>query len=325
MINLIDVEDEIQTHIKQCLEGFSMLLFLQVRFREGDRDYSEYYYLGIYNFNLGRNSYFNLGYADLRQLHSSELEGSALNHNGFALCTASIEPVAGFVATEVQDNSPYWDFSQYDSSILFPLNRNESSGFMFGDFVYAPSTESVAESTIQNLVKNVAGAGGYLFNSIGKATTPCDVLLPGGESGKAYHFADVTRDPVSQKEIVTTYVSDVTQQFVRTRDDSGSHYTGHTSSEIDVTSPGNLMQCIIDDSENDYVAPLDYPSLVYYYTTCMALGLVDSVEKNLNIKTWSAAENGTNSKCGLFFYDMDTALGKDNAGNKTSYFAFSDY
>ena len=28
---------------------------------------------------------------------------------------------------------------------------------------------------------------------------------------------------------------------------------------------------------------------------------------------------------GLFFYDMDTCLGKTNAGGKTSYFAFSDF
>ena len=325
MIDLIGVENAIQSHIKQCLEGFSMLLFLKVVYREDLIDYSDYYYLGIYNFNLGRNSYFNLGYSDLKQLKSIELDDSALNHNGFALCIASVDPVQGFVATEIQDNSPYWDFSQYDPSVLFPLNENESSGFMFGDFVYASNTESVAESTIQNFVKNVAGAGGYLFNTIGKIPVPCNELLPDGKNGKAYHAAEVVWDPITEKDIVQTYVSDVTEQFVRTRDNTGNHYTPHHSTEIDVTRPGNLIQCIVDDSENNYIAPLNYPSLVYYYVTCMALGLVDSVEKNLNIKTWSAAEGGNGSKCGLFFYDMDTALGKNNAGEKTSYFAFSDY
>lgn len=331
MIDLIGVEDAIKSHIKQCLEGFSMLLFLQVKYQLNDIDYNDYYYLGIYNFNLGRNSYFNLGYADLKQLNSVELDESALDHNGFALCVASTEPVAGFVAAEIQDNSPYWDFSQYDSSILFPLpGSNENSGFMFGDFVYAPNTETVSKATIQNLVKNVAGAGGYLFNSIGKVPVLCEELLPSEnpeeqKNHRAYHDAIVTHDPVTDKDIITTYVSDVTQQYVRTKDGTKEYYNAYPSSEIDVTSVGNLIQCIIDDSENDYKAPLDYPSLVYYYTTCMTLGLVDSVEKNLNIKTWSAAPNGNNSKCGLFFYDMDTALGKDNSGAKIDYFAFSDY
>jgi len=51
----------------------------------------------------------------------------------------------------------------------------------------------------------------------------------------------------------------------------------------------------------------------------MTLGLVDSVMKNMNIKTWDMLT------WVLAFYDMDTCLGIDNAGNDTSYFAFSDY
>jgi hypothetical protein len=51
----------------------------------------------------------------------------------------------------------------------------------------------------------------------------------------------------------------------------------------------------------------------------MAFGLVDSVQKNLNIKTWNGRTFG------LYFYDMDTALGTSNSGGDTSYFCFSDY
>ena len=51
----------------------------------------------------------------------------------------------------------------------------------------------------------------------------------------------------------------------------------------------------------------------------MVLGLVDSVMKNLNIKTWNLYT------WYLAFYDMDTCLGLNNAGNDISYFAFSDY
>jgi hypothetical protein len=44
-----------------------MLLYLNVI--ETDKNTGEktkkYYYLGIYNFNLGREAYFNLGYRDL--------------------------------------------------------------------------------------------------------------------------------------------------------------------------------------------------------------------------------------------------------------------
>jgi hypothetical protein len=56
-------------HIKNCLEGFPYLMFVH---SSGENDY---YFLGIYNFNLGRTSNFNLGYSNLKalpNLHSSE-------------------------------------------------------------------------------------------------------------------------------------------------------------------------------------------------------------------------------------------------------------
>jgi hypothetical protein len=51
----------------------------------------------------------------------------------------------------------------------------------------------------------------------------------------------------------------------------------------------------------------------------MAFGLVDSVMKNLNLKTWN------NQTFYTAFYDIDTGLKKDNAGNNTDYKAFSDF
>nr|UVM91841.1 MAG: hypothetical protein [Bacteriophage sp.] len=56
----------------------------------------------------------------------------------------------------------------------------------------------------------------------------------------------------------------------------------------------------------------------------MVLGLVDSVMKNLNIKTWSG-KNPAGTTWVTAFYDMDTCLGINNSGGKISYFAFSDY
>lgn len=56
----------------------------------------------------------------------------------------------------------------------------------------------------------------------------------------------------------------------------------------------------------------------------MVLGLVDSVMKNLNIKTWSG-KNTAGTTWVTAFYDMDTCLGINNSGGKISYFAFSDY
>ena len=52
----------------------------------------------------------------------------------------------------------------------------------------------------------------------------------------------------------------------------------------------------------------------------MVLGLVDSVMKNLNIKTWDL------KTWVVAFYDMDTCFGLNNAGVAAiTYFAFTDY
>ena len=70
-----------------------------------------------------------------------------------------------------------------------------------------------------------------------------------------------------------------------------------------------------------------------YYVICMAFGLVDSVQKNLNIKTWTL-NNGnfkdpitgeSRAKFYTAFYDMDTCLGIDNDSADTSPYCFSDF
>ena len=76
--------------------------------------------------------------------------------------------------------------------------------------------------------------------------------------------------------------------------------------------------------DNNRPSELNFQSVSEYYTICMVLGLVDSVMKNLNIKTWSG-KNSAGTTWVTAFYDMDTCLGINNSGGKISYFAFSDY
>jgi hypothetical protein len=173
---------------------------------------------------------------------------------------------------------------------------------MFGDIVIN-SNNYEYKGFIRNFMTNIAYSGGYLFHAVGKNFE--DVHKDAGDS-VCYH-------------IVNT-VPDFNIQYKR----GGTTYSTYTKSGFvvpnDVYSGSYLTECIsstIDEAEN--IPYLNYNSAVYYYTTCMAFGLVDSVQKNLNIKTW----NG--KTFGLFFYDMDTSLGTANDGGDTSYFCFSDF
>ena len=90
-----------------------MLVFLNTNFKKDAEDESislhNYYFLGIYNFNLGRKSYFNLGYKDL-----NILTDDMTLKNGFNLYEVNKERnvlLPGIRVAEVQGNSPYFDFS----------------------------------------------------------------------------------------------------------------------------------------------------------------------------------------------------------------------
>lgn len=304
-------EANVIDHVKQCLEGFSMLMFMNVisKLPSGDFETSQYY-LGIYNFNLGRDSYFNLGYCDLSQISINELES---NSGAFKFCrvggenSRGVNPVNGFIAAEIQDNSPYWDFSQYDDTVLFPINNTETGNFMFGDIVYAGGEQAIVQNRIKNFVKSVAGAGGYLFETIGKEFVDC-----GAKDGSNQIPYRVPNKVCDYKIQHRRYYEGTTPKWEPIPGDFGT------------LTQAAVEECIIDNPDEDRYAKLNYDSVVYYYTTCMTLGLTDSVQKNLNIKTWTATD-ANRCNMGLYFYDMDTCLGKNNMGSKTDYFAFSDF
>lgn len=292
------VKKEIADHVRQCLEGFPILLYLELTDSKGVYD-TEYYYLGVYNFNLGRESYFNLGYCDLSQLDNLSDAGDLFSFTS----VTSTNPLENFVAAEIQGNNRFWDFSQFDKSILFKQGE-ETTDFMFGDIVHS-SNNILSKLWIEKFVENIAYSGGYLFGTINKTFVPVN---KDNNDNYCYHTVDT--------------VPDVKTQYVRTRDASGSVYTINNDLVItnDDLNISKLNSCILTSIDGETNIPyLNYDSVVYYYTTCMLFGLVDSVQKNLNIKTW----NG--KTFGLFFYDMDTSLGTSNSGGDTSYFCFSDY
>lgn len=305
-------------YIKNCLTGFPVLLFIHTRYKEdrnaSDTNIENYYYFGIYNFNLGRKSYFNLGYKDLTKLESLGLT------SGFKIY--EIEPenngiLSTVAAAEIQGNSAYFDFSQFDPSVLYQLGGSESGDetYMFGDFVDGFSGSSGqyanAKSKIADFVKRVALAGGYTFKVVGKTFS--------NSSEDSYGYKD-KYSAVDKDGVPKNQVPNYLYQAVRSK--SGTTNIYNFTRLDDEATESDLKELLIQDEtgESNVNVGLDYRALCEYYTVCMAFGLVDSVQKNLNIKSWNSGE--------LFypaFYDMDTCLGVSNSGSKISYFAFSDY
>ena len=295
------VDVDIARHVRKCLDGFPTLVYLETIGADGQTVTGDYF-LGVYSFNLGRDSYFNLGYSDLSQLDPRYIVDSTATTFSFTAVGAGnsrgLNPLDGFVSAEVQDNSNYWDFSQYDNTILFKQG-DESANFMFGDIAtYAGNTG--ANSSIQEFVRRVSKAGGYLFREMGKSFVNVKNELDPESNEYAYHTPNV--------------VPDYRTQYRRSNKDYS------IKEVVEDAQYSDLLACVGGEQDGEMVEGyVNFNSLSNYYTTCMTFGLVDSVQKNLTIKTWD------DRQFGMFFYDMDTCLGRDNNGNPTSYFCFSDY
>jgi len=308
-------------YIKSCLLGFPILLFLKIKNTDETNISSyDYYCLGIYNFNLGRESETNLGYLNLN-LDNKENNGVKIDNlfddlftntskNGFIGYKVSLgnyKKEEQLNIAEIQNNSAVFDFHQYDDSILFSLTDSDNSS-MFGNEndIISGTNIITSKSNIKNFVKQVALAGGYIFNHIHKKFG--DVINSDGSLNSNIGF-------YKTENTVPNYKS----QLIRSIKDNNNKYTkGDTP--VNEASTTDLKTCLSNTIDGNSNTPyLDYTTAVIYYTTCMAFGLVDSVQKNLTIKSWN------DRTFGIYFYDMDTSFGINNEGIETSVHCFSDY
>lgn len=313
-----------KNYIKNCLDGFPILLFLcHVKQDPITQEVTNtYYYLGVYNFNLGRTSYYNLGYKDLSVFGNAD--NKLLTNAGNSFTFFKISPTQnilkqGLGVAEIQGGDPHFDFSQYDPSVLFQQTETDSR-YMFGDLVYGSNgTEQQLKNTISKFVEKVAKSGGYLFDFLkkkrGKYETD-DIQEGAGYNAEVYKEGKPTGESKNQ-------VPDYTKQYEKYLSPGGA-WQFREKQTIPPGTQLDLQNLIIPDVDQGKQASLNFQAVSEYYTICMILGLVDSVMKNLNIKTWNAKPDGSATWYPAF-YDMDTCLGINNQGNPISYFAFSDY
>lgn len=308
-----------KNYIKNCLEGFPCVIILNVDY-EITGSTPEYYFLGIYNFNLGRGSYSNLGYINT-SIFNAKLQ-SVTNNNPFLFfktTTEEYELRTDFGCAEITGNDPKFDFSQWDDTILYPFENETGNNYMWDDIV--TNQEGAFKLALKYFVRDIAITGGYIFDYLGK------------EAIDHAKWDDA-------KWAFIGGVPDVSRQYSR-----NSQNLEHSSYDSTIKVPAKskwetifqrTMYDGLDYNGNTSYSRLDYTSAVEYYTICMAFGLVDSVQKNLNVKTWTLNKQNlketdpderelTRSKFYVSFYDMDTCLGIDNNSNDTTTFCFSDY
>lgn len=316
--------------LKNCLTGFPFLMFIHVVYQDNSSNNptptykSVYYYFGIYNFNLGRKSYFNLGYQDM-SIQDEYIQKSGTGFRLFEIPTTGILP--DVEVGEIQSNNELFDFSQYDNTVLFGANSSDTN-VMWGDFLSSgnsnESTDTKVMNTKENIqlfTKTVAKTGGWIFSEVGHT------FSDKSEDDYGYKFKysatpsyNVDGNPIIQvpnwKYQCSRYIAagsegQATKKWSKLAD---------KELKVDETTLRNAIMQYLNPDGTTSVPMVDYKSLAEYYTICMAFGLVDSVQKNLNIKSWNGGKTWYTA-----FYDMDTCLGISNSGSRINFFAFSDF
>ena len=295
----IQSSTDAKKYIKNTLEGFPVLLFFRVN--SDDR----IYFFGVYNFNMGRTSYYNLGYnTDIDDVYNNASESTS---DEFSYSYGKSLFNENLAIGEVQENMAKFDFSQTHESLLFAgKEKIGDEARMFGvDSKITAANVEVAKKTLQNFVTGVAEAGAFCFNKVGK-----EFVSPRDLNNNNFINVYTNKNCVPDPSLRLTYNDEGKPEWIE---------GGINPKNLDNDALLKLVgDHTMDGEPNDPL--LDYTSASEYFTICMALGLIDSILKNMNLKSWD------NHKCYCAFYDMDCALGEDNSGAETvSYMAATDF
>ena len=310
-------------YIKNCLTGFPVLTFIKVNSYDSDGNaISNIYFLGIYNFNLGRDSYFNMGYYDPLLLEENndgyineilkKCDGNTFATMKFQLTNADdteLKTREEVIVAEIQGNSSYNDFSQYGKTILAPdSNNDKDDAAMFGDFVPAltVNTQNKTLWHLQRLMEHVSKGGGYIFDYIlkkhlGMHSYEYSKYIDAGENSSIFNSANQV--PTYRLQFKRNSLASDNLKYLIDFNSTSNKLEDHNKiiNLLTDTSTANslhnyLINLIfntddVNETQHDGIkeAVIDYPSLSEYYTICMAFGLTDSVMKNLNVKTWNAS------------------------------------
>ena len=322
--NISDATPQAKKFIKNTLEGIPVLLYFMCAGKDDEgNDSTKIYYFGIYNFNLGRKSYYNLGYAGgivdaqknesdfMRVFNNIEQKtpGKYYTDGIFTFAVGDGMLNENIIIGEIQDNYAEFDFHQCDETVLFN-EEGVNRACMFGtnDKIITKDI-AIAKPALKSLVRSIAKAGRFCFDKIGRR----DDFRP-SKSLKSDNCINVYADKfIPDSKYQMKYVDN----SIEWSEDSNLG----DASDID------LKNLIIEYKKEDdtYNNPiLNFVSASEYYTICMAFGMVDSVLKNMNLKNFKNQNQGYNFHCA--FYDMDCALEEANDGQeKISYLAATDY
>ena len=265
--------------IKHTLEGFPIILLIQF---DGE---STQTLLGIYSFNLGRNSFYNMGFKFLKSYTTRQVSSDGqVTENSLP---AFITSYKAYAQTEL--------FGDIDQRQIYSYEFSENANTIEGDGTSQPTALFWQDDL--TILKHV---GEFRYN------------------GALWDAVNVTDDNIwrSLQTLFTPLaqmtVSDIPKYIWNTAQSTYSKVEGEVY-------PGTTNWSTMADELSDRLCLRNAYS---YFLICTVFGLVDSLGKNMTLRSWNVG-SVTGSMWYPCFYDMDTANGLSNIGNedvaKTAY------
>lgn len=368
-----DEDNPYKDLVKPTLEGFPCLVFIKWNESSG----YGWQFLGIYSFNLGRGSYYNLGF---KKFHKYELaenanDGSGLDKSNLAnwsdpaSCTKP-SVVSRYLTKKIDTDVFSFECTANEpaDAIAFQQPNRELLTHAW-DMTYTPETATTAETNaarerLHDFVKEMSfhtelGSNRqkyyYHWNTTDNHIEEYKVYR--SVSDPSVYFKSITEmneGAVADQRTVTVtslggglYRAEDVNGVYRNRWPNGNSVyedleeskmtweEGLLNEEGETTLPSYNLGDGLQDKflTNTLNAPtkaanqsdsyMHYLSFSRYFVVAMAFGMVDSLGKNLTLRSWdihSQTIGGQTIYYGTFvpaFYDMDTALGLNNAGADT--------
>ena len=242
--------------VKHTSEGYPCILF--IKFKATGSNVSNTRCMGIYNFNLGRYAYYNLGLKLINGITYTSTEEVYPRMVASYSEELEIETGSPVYSMEVQENSAIAMFDQDDPDILKE-----------GVFEFPYNSDNQGEAALGKLLSFLASFG-YNIETDKKVYRQNDWQTP------------------KLKKVGGTW------------QESGEFYPSY--------DPVNYVKSTLD-------LYMNWNNMVSYYMIAIIFGLVDSMAKNLTLRSWTRSSVG--SIWYMCFYDMDTALRVNNVGAET--------
>ena len=338
---------------KITVEGFPVLLIADFKKSNDGTTARDPRVLGIYSFNLGRKSEYNLGFKipkglyigndDVPQLPNYcpfpgiyyEPDSTKLDHTYGGLCYEGVSSLnSSSKIVEVPDDyvegegtPPAFDYyevrvrkSQGNTSakwVMFPkpgISKDESNYINYNGVYILDEDKNRITWNDSNIRKVKSLNTGYCWS--GHYTYIDFWSIENDTLSQYYEASEISVDSIFLgllKEIAYGMPYEKANLSL----DFGAIVPEYKfDKDSGSTSESGETMAILRPNTQDFMK-ISIKNTAFYYVICMLFGLVDSFGKNMQLKYWrNVANPSVHSYWSPSFYDMDTALGLYNDGRE---------